>query len=204
MPQEYKEVERALLARFFRAGLIDATTFYDRLLKLNYSPEDSELMVKLEAKEYGKEMVLLTDFEDGTMQGWSVGEVATGYVHSGTYCARFGLDAGETKSSLSKRFDVTAGLYLMVTVWVHNEYFGTCAARLRFYTSDGTRIADYIIGTVDQMWTWTRAWFELKTTIAVPPDAVEGEIVVIARASDAYAGGFRWDDVQVIKVYALV
>lgn len=49
-----KELERSLVARMFRAGVIDAATFITRVTALGYSMDDTLLMLKLEKKEAAK------------------------------------------------------------------------------------------------------------------------------------------------------
>lgn len=54
---EYKELERALLARMFRKGLISSSIFLSRVQDLGYSPSDAALMLNLEAKEGARVVV---------------------------------------------------------------------------------------------------------------------------------------------------
>jgi len=60
---EYKELERSILARMFRAGIIDAFTFKTRIEALNYNPADVEHMLRLEQKEAVKTVLWDGKFE---------------------------------------------------------------------------------------------------------------------------------------------
>ena len=55
---EYKELERALIARMFRQGVIDATAFMNRCQVLGYDPNDVFLMLQLETTEAAKVLLI--------------------------------------------------------------------------------------------------------------------------------------------------
>jgi hypothetical protein len=55
---EYKELERALIARMFRQGIISGTVFMDRAQALGYDPNDVFLMLQLETSEAAKVLLI--------------------------------------------------------------------------------------------------------------------------------------------------
>jgi len=76
---EYKELERALLARMFRQGIIDANTFQSRVTALGFSPDDTFLMLKLEKIEAAKTVAWVGSPEpvSGVLGGYEKKEITS-------------------------------------------------------------------------------------------------------------------------------
>lgn len=99
---EYKELERSMLARMFRAGIIDVLTFTTRAEALGYSPDDVFLMIRLEKKEAAKVMLW-----EGTPEPVSMS--LAGYGEIWTY---------------SPKFDISGATYIRVFGYVPDRpYF---------------------------------------------------------------------------------
>jgi len=120
---EYKELERALLARMLRAGVIDSSTFLERVKALGYSEDDAFLMLRLEGIEAGRVIV------------WS----GRPEPSSGT------VSAYETKFGYSPLVDITNATYYTVR--------GSCTSdgtevgiRVEEYDADGNLVTSYTDG----------------------------------------------------------
>lgn len=117
---EYKELERSLLARMFRTGVIDAATFMSRTEALGYDPDDVLLMVRLEKKEAGVTTLRKADW-------FSVSEAVGDFV---------------TKEFFSNKVDVTDIVYLRYNhSFDKNEGHGM-SSRIRFFDVADNKISE--------------------------------------------------------------
>jgi len=145
---EYKELERSLLARMFRAGVIDAATFTKRVEALGFSPEDTFLMLKLEEREAVKFTL------------WS------GYLQP----ALTELAPTEKVTTESPELDVEFVVYISIRGRIRYSPGGESILEMVWYDANGTEIARSELGRFTQLESFT-------LTVSRPELAVKAKLL---------------------------
>jgi len=175
---EYKELERSLLARMLRHGVIDAMEFTRRVEALGYSPEDTFKMLKLEQKEAAM-------------------TIARGACW---FCVTWALESGEVKEQESVRTNVEGVTYLQFSVDVKLYEKAEARAKARFYDATGKIIKEY-----DCMPELTKTGASVYTgsklfTFEVPEGAKEFAIYLWGRGIWTSEEALRWKTGDLILV----
>jgi len=157
---EYKELERALLARMFRSGIIDAPTFLRRVEALGYSPEDAKLMMYLEVGVAVRSVVRSETFFSGEISA----------VHF------------ESREAVSEAIPVFPYKYFILTLSAEFHYLTFRYAGFRWLTADGSVISEDIVTIPAVTALDSRRQGLLELTKAPPAGCEQFVIVVRAKA----------------------
>jgi len=153
---EYKELERALLARMLRAGVIDAATFTERVIALGYSPDDTILMLRLEQAEAVKTRLRSRDW----------------------FSFRWRFDEPRHQERLSDPVDVEGSSYLILSNSAYVAGETKYMYGIRFYDAAGDVIATVWDNPAGEKRFGQDKWITETFTFPLPEGAITARIVI--------------------------